>query len=154
MTLTEGKERLAQALLLPINPAAVIIMGIYTVVWGIWVANPFWTVFTQAALSSKLASLAPEYFWGTIAIICGTITIYGAVSRRYGPLTRGAMAAGWHWLMIAIFYFMGDPFNTGGITALIFAVYAAFIYLNLRVNFKGDKKSPFILDPPKARNRR
>lgn len=29
--------------------------------------------------------------------------------------------------------------NTGGITALTFAVYACFIWLNLRVNKKHDK---------------
>lgn len=35
--------------------------------------------------------------------------------------------------------------NTGGITALCFAVYAAFIYVNIRVNFKDNKKSTDIL---------
>lgn len=140
-------QKLAEALLLPINPAAVILLGIYTVVWGFWVANPFWTVFTQASLYSALASLAPEFFWGTLAIICGSVTMYGAIKRHYRPLIIGATTMFWHWLMIAIFYFMGDPLNTGGITALIFAVYAAFIYLNIRVNFKSNKKSTHLLDP-------
>lgn len=151
MTLTESKEKLAHALLLPINPAAVILLGIYTVLWGLWVANPFWSVFTQAELYGVLATVAPEVFWGCLAIVCGSVTIYGAVKRRYGPLTRGAQTSGWHWLMISIFYFMGDPLNTGGITALIFAVYAAFVYLNIRVNFKENRESPNILDPPKTR---
>lgn len=149
MTLTESKEKLAHALLLPINPAAVVLLGIYTVLWGLWVANPFWTVFTQAELYGVLATVAPEVFWGCLAIGCGLVTIYGAVKRRYGPLVRGASFSGWHWLMISIFYFMGDPLNTGGITALIFAVYAAFVYLNIRVNFKENRKSPNILDPPR-----
>lgn len=149
MTLRQRKESLAHALLLPINPAAVILLGIYTVVWGFWVANPFWTVFTQAELYGVLAQVAPEVFWGCLAICCGLLTTYGAVKRRYGPLTRGAQAAGWHWLMISIFYFMGDPLNTGGITALIFAIYAAFVYLNIRVNFKEDRKNPDILYHPR-----
>lgn len=149
MSVTENKEKLAHALLLPINPAAVVILGIYTMLWGFWVANPFWTVFTQAELYGVLATVAPEIFWGCLAMTCGAITIYGAVKRRYRPLVRGAAAAGWHWLMIAIFYFMGDPFNTGGITALVFSVYAAFVYLNIRVNFKDDKENPCLLDPPK-----
>lgn len=143
----EKRARLAHALLLPINPAAVVLLGIYTVVWGIWVANPFWDVFTRAELYGVLATVAPEIFWGLLAMTCGTITIYGAWKRRYGPLVRGASASGWHWMMIAIFYFMGDPLNTGGITALIFAVYAAFVYLNIRVNFKDDRQSDGILDP-------
>lgn len=56
--------------------------------------------------------------------------------------------------MISILYFTGDPANTGGITALIFAVYAAFIYLNIKVNFKDDRRSPYLLDPPKFLNRK
>lgn len=149
MTFTEGTHKLAKALLLPINPAAVIILGVYTVLWGFWVANPFWDVFTRAELFGVLASVAPEMFWGSLAIFCGTVTIIGAVKRRYGPLVRGAAASGWHWFMISIFYFLGDPLNTGGITALVFAVYAAFVYLNIRVNFKDDKNSSCILDPTK-----
>ena len=148
------KDKLASALLLPINPAAVIILGVYTVVWGLWVANPFWTVFTQAKLFSVLAGLAPEWVWGCIAITCGLITTYGAIKRGYRSLIRGSAISGWHWFMICLLYFAGDPLNTGGITALMLAIYSAYIYLNIRVNFKGDKESPFILDPPRFRNRK
>lgn len=153
MTLIEGTEKLAQALLLPINPAAVILLGIYTVLWGLWVANPFWEVFTHATLYVKMAAFMPEWAWGIVAIIMGLVTIYGAVKRNYSALVRGASCAGLFWFGVSIFYFASDFMNTGGITALIFAVYAAFIYLNIRVNFKDDRKSPFLLDPPKFRNR-
>jgi hypothetical protein len=145
MNVKNGSEKLARALLLPINPAAIIILGIFTVLWGLWLANPFWTVFTQAALYSVLSSVAPEWFWGCLAIVCGSFTIYGAVRRRYRPLINGAVISVWHWLMISIFYFMGDPLNTGGITALTFCVYAGFIYLNLRVNYKDNKESEHFL---------
>lgn len=152
MTLKEAPTKLAKALLLPINPAAVILLGIYTTVWGFWLASPFWSVFTQAPLYNTLATLPPavippEYFWGAIAIVCGLITVYGAIKRHYRPLIVGAVVAGWHWFMISVFYFMGDWQNTGGITALIFAVYAAFIYINIRVNFKECKDSDEILHP-------
>lgn len=140
-----GNEKLAKALLLPINTAAVILLGIYTTIWGFWVANPFWTVFTQAQLYSVLSGLAPEVFWGSIAIFCGIIVSWGAIRRHYRPLVIGASVAFWHWLMIGIFYCLGDIFNTGGITALFLAVYAGYIYLNIRVNFKNDKVNPEIL---------
>lgn len=139
------REGLAKSLLLPINPSAVIILGVYTIVWGLYVANPFWNVFTQAALYSQLAMLAPEVFWGCLAIACGTVTCYGAIKRKYRPLTVGAQTAGWHWLMISIMYFLGDPLNTGGITALVFAIYAVFIYINLRVNFNDDRENMHLL---------
>jgi FtsH-binding integral membrane protein len=153
MTFTEGTEKLAQALLLPINPAAVILLGIYTVVWGAWVANPFWTVFDHAALYTSMANFMPEYVWGIVAVAMGLITVYGAVKRHYAALVRGAASSGFFWFVVAVFYFIGDVASTGGITALVFSVYAAFIYLNIRVNFKDDRTSPYILAPPRPRFR-
>lgn len=142
--MTNKSEKLAKALLLPINPAVVVLLGFYTMVWGFWLANPFWTVFTQAALYSELEGVEwmnnlginPELFWGLNAIFCGGIIIRGALKRNYRPLVIGAATAIAHWGIIAIFYFMGDWHNTGGITASIFAIYGAFLWLNLRVNFK------------------
>ena len=94
---------------------------------------------------SVISSLAPEWVWGSIAMATGLVTIYGAIKRGYKSLTRGAQVSFWHWLMICIFYFAGDPLNTGGITAGIFAVYSAFIFLNIRVNYKDNKNSTQIL---------
>lgn len=147
MTLHDESTKLAKALLLPINPAAVVLLGFYTVVWGLWVANPFWSVFGTAPLYSFLASLAPEVFWGGLAILCGAITSYGAVKRKYRPLVIGSAVAFWHWLMIGVMYFAGDPLNTGGVTAIMLAVYAAFVYLNIRTNFKEDTHSERLLRP-------
>lgn len=143
-------EKFAEALLLPLNPALVVLLGIYTMLWGFWVANPWWTVFDKAPLYSALAAAAPfaippELFWGTIAMVCGSVTVYGAVKRHYKPLIRGAVVIGWHWFMIAIFYFLGDPANTGGITALLMSVYGAFVWVNLRVNFKDSKNMDDVL---------
>lgn len=134
-------SKLVSALLLPINPSAVILLGIYTIVWGVWVANPYWDVFSHKELYGVMSIIAPEVFWGILAIVVGIITTYGAVKRSYGSLVRGAAVSGWHWMMISIFNFIGDPLDTGGITALIFAVYSAFIYLNIKVNFCDDPES-------------
>lgn len=150
MNVKEAPRNLAKALLLPINPAAIIILGIYTTLWGAWLAAPWWHVFSTAPMFSMLKVAAPniippEYFWGSIAIICGSIIIYGALKRSYRALITGASVAGWHWLMIAVFYFWGDWHNTGGITSLVFCVYACFVYLNIRVNYKERHKRYGIL---------
>lgn len=108
--------------------------------WGLWVSNPFWSVFGSAQLFSALGLVAPEVFWGCLAIFCGVITTYGALRRSYASLLLGSSIAWAHWLMIAIFYFIGDWQNTGGITALSIAVYASFIYLNLKVSHGKNRK--------------
>jgi hypothetical protein len=138
--LTNKTEDFIDALLKPINPAAIIFLGIFTVVWGLWVVSPFWTVFDNAQLFSALGLVAPEVFWGCLALLCGSITIWGAWKRSYRSLTSGSATAFFHWLMIAIFYFIGDWQNTGGIVSLCFAIYAAFVWLNIRVNFRVRNK--------------
>jgi len=130
---------LAQALLKPVNTAAIILLGIYTVLWGFWIGNPWWDVFGTAPIYREMSHIAPEWVWGTVAIVCGLMTAYGAWRPSYRTLTIGSGIAFAHWLTIAIFYFIGDWHNTGGITSLTFAIYAAFIYLNIRVNYKAGK---------------
>lgn len=135
-------QRLRLALLQPINPAVVIFLGGYTILWGIWVINPFWDVFSTAPLFSALGNLIPyESVWGFFALVTGAVTSYGAINRSYGALVRGALFAAMHWLVIAIFYFLGDWANTGGITALIFCLYASYVYLNIKVNHQDDEPS-------------
>ena len=145
MTIHEGSEKLAKALLLPINPALIVVLGIYTAVWGGWLLFPFSDVFSRAKLYSVMAHIAPEWAWGCFAIFCGALIIYGAVQRSYWPLVRGAMAGAFHWFLIALCYFLGDFASTGGITSLTFAAYAALVGLNIKINFKHDTKSTEIL---------
>lgn len=137
-----NKEHLAGALLKPINPAASVILGVYTVLWGLWVVNPLWSVFARAPLYSVMAQLAPEWVWGCFALICGSLMIYGATKRSYRALTNGAGIVNFHWTIVGLCYLFGDWQSTGGITALCIAFYAGFVYLNIRVNYKGKKHLP------------
>lgn len=133
-------ERVAKSLLAPINPSLILVLGFYTVLWGAWLVNPFWTVFTHAAVYSAMAHFAwfihvpGEAFWGAIAMVTGALTLRGAFKPSYTNLHVGSFAAALHWLLIGILYFIGDWHNTGGITALCFFVYAAVVYVNVKVN--------------------
>ena len=127
-------SRIIEALLRPVNRAVIIILGAYTVLWGVWVANPYWDVFTRAPLYDELNHFGSEPFWGIIAMVCGGITIYGATKPSFRALCAGAVVAFFHWLMISVFYFVGDWQNTGGITSLTFSILAAYIFLNIKVN--------------------
>lgn len=121
-------------MLQPINTAAVILLGLYTTAWGFWVGNPFWTVFDQAPLYDLMQRLAPEWGWGLLALCVGILMVYGVIRHSYRSLITGALVGYFHWLLIAIMYFGGDWQNTGGITALVIAIYCGFIWLNITKN--------------------
>jgi hypothetical protein len=121
-------------MLKPVNTAAIIILGVYTTLWGFWMANPLWQVFTRAPLYAKMAAIAPEWFWGSLALAVGVFMIYGVIRHKYLPLASGALVGYFHWLIISVLYFLGDWRNTGGITAGVISVYCGFIWLNIRKN--------------------
>lgn len=124
---------LSQDILRPINTAAIMIMGVYTVFWGLWVASPFWDVFSRAPVYHYFMIL-PETFWGIVAITAGVIMVYGVLERSYHSLTTGSMIGFLHWLVISVFFLVGDWQNTGWVTYTMITVYCAFVWLNIRVN--------------------
>ncbi|QWT29917.1 membrane protein [Streptomyces phage TunaTartare] len=125
-------KELATALSKPINKVAAVVLSVYTFLWGFWIANPFWDVFKHAELYSWLSDVAPETFWGILAMAVGAIMTYGVVRGSENSLTIGAFVGFIHWLIIAMGYFAGDWKNTGGITSSAMALYCAAIYLNIR----------------------
>lgn len=126
-------DGIARAMLQPINTAAIIILGVFTTVWGFWIGNPFWSLFDHAPLYSAMLFL-PEWFWGGVAFLCGIGMIWGVLHNSYQSLKVSSIVGFYHWTMITLLFFMGDWQSTGGITAGTIAIYCGFIYLNLRVN--------------------
>lgn len=127
-------DKVASTLLRPINPSIIIVLGFYTIVWGLWLLSPFWTVFTQAPIYSAMMSVGTEPVWGAIAIASGMLIMRGAIKPSYINLRVGSFVGFFYWLIVAMFYFAGDWANTGGITSLTFAIYSAIVWVNIKVN--------------------
>lgn len=127
-------EKIAVSILRPINPSLIIVLAIYTIFWGLWLANPFTHVFGAAAIYSAMSALLPEVVWGGIAIASGLLIMRGALKPSFSNLQIGAFVGFFHWFIIGILYLMGDWINTGGITALTFAIYSAIIWVNIKLN--------------------
>jgi hypothetical protein len=129
-------ERISLVLLAPLQKTAVAMLGLYTLFWGLWVAAPWWDVFSRAELYKELLAVAPEWAWGLLAIGCGLAILWGAIRESYRSLVFGANVSWLHWFVIAIMYFWGDWQNTGGITSAAIAFYSAVIALNIKINYK------------------
>lgn len=117
----------------PINPAAILIMATYTILWAFWIGIPLWDVFPTSSLY-RVMSYFPEWFWGMTGMTAGLFMLRGVLTRRVRALSLGAFIGFVHWLVIGLLYLVGNWHNTGGITSIMIAVYCAYIYLNLRIN--------------------
>lgn len=124
----------AAAMLRQISPAIIAIVGVYTIVWGLWVLSPYWTVFPSAPLYGALSAVGTEMAWGGFAIGCGLLTLRGAFAPSLGNLRFGSFMGFCHWLLIGIFYFIGDWTSTGGITCIAFAAISGLVWLNTKLN--------------------
>jgi hypothetical protein len=134
-------DRIAAAMLKPVNEVVTAMLGVYTVLWGLWVVNPWLDTFTHTALYSQLLDLIPaEWVWGGVAIAFGVLTLFGLARHLPKTLFYGAGASGIHWFIISIFYFLGDITNTGGITALFISVLSIYIYLNCKLNWEHNRR--------------
>lgn len=125
---------LRELLSFPLNTAATTVLAVFTLLWGLWVASPFWDVFERAELYSALIGVLPEVAWGGIAILCGVAMLWGVLHDGSKWLARGSFVGFVHWLVITGGYFAGDWQNTGGVTTLTIALLCALTYLNNRVN--------------------
>jgi hypothetical protein len=97
------------------------VIGLYTIIWGFWLINPWWNVFNSAPLYSELDRFMSEWLWGLNAILAGTIMLAGAWLNSWKALAWGCGAGIYHWGTISALYFAGDWHNTGGITSLFIA---------------------------------
>ena len=132
-------KKIARGLLAPINPSGIVLLAAYTIVWGFWLINPWWSVFAVADLYSAMKDLAPEWAWGALAIFSGGLGLYGVIRPSYNNLLLGSAIGAWHWGLLTLMYFMGDWQNTGGITSLFIALYSAFVFTNVRINKLGSQ---------------
>lgn len=128
------RDRLAAQLLKPLNTSIIVVLGFYTIIWGLWILSPWWSVFSAAPLYATLASVSSEVVWGALAVLAGVCVTYGAYHPSRRNLQFGAFVGALHWFIIAIFYFLADWASTGGITALTFAVYSGLVWVNVKMN--------------------
>lgn len=117
----------------PINKIAALILSTYTMLWGVWVALPFWDVFSRAELYSYMRILASESAWGSFAILIGSVMLIG-INKCSKTAMIGSFMGFIFWMIVSLAYFSGDWRNTGGITSMAISFYFAAMYLNLRVN--------------------
>ena len=128
-------ERIACGLIKPINPYASVLLGIMTFMWGLWVVNPFWEVFTRAAVYSKAIEFAPEWAWGTWSTTCGLTIILALVKHSPVWVVRASGFAIWHWFTVSGMLWWGDWQNTAGLAYLFVGLYAVYVFLNIKVNW-------------------
>ncbi len=131
--------KLVERLSKPINTSAVSIMAFYTVIWGVFVTNPWVETFGTNPEYMTLLVIAPEWTWGLLAFVVGLIGLYGLIKPSYKTVTQGAFVACVFWLAVSFLCLVGGWTSVAWLNYLAPSAYSAFVYLNLRINRKSLK---------------
>lgn len=126
-------DRMATALLEPINPSFTILLSVYAFLWGFWLAQPFWSVYSASLALSNL-SFFPGYVWGLWALGVSALISRGAIKPSYSNLQLGAMLGFFHWFVIMLVLMTGDVTNPAWLTFALLSAYTALIWVNVKVN--------------------
>lgn len=128
-------DTIARGLLQPMNPYATSLLGFLTMTWGLWIVNPFWDVFSRAAIYSKALEFAPEWAWGTWSTCCGATILLSLYKGNTKILSFSLGFAVWHWSTVSGMFWWGDWQNTAGLTYMFISHYSIFAWLNIKTNF-------------------
>lgn len=125
---------LSRQLRTPMNSFFVCLISFYTFLWGAWALIPEWSLFGQGKSYQFIASIAPEWAWGLVAVVFGLLVILGAVKRSFKIMYAGAHLSFYFWLVLAIGFWIGNWQGLWGVTATLFTIYFGLTAANIRVN--------------------
>lgn len=131
--MTNPLDKLVESILLPTNPTIAVVMGFYSLVYGVWLTAPGWTAF--GVTSTARATILPELVWGILAAAIGVIIILGTRFIQHDILIRtGLMAGCIYWTIAAVLSLISDWQSTAWITSFALTAYCGLLWLNITVN--------------------
>ncbi len=113
---------------------------ITSILWGLWIANPWWSPFRENPGFSVMLRVGeeflgldrPRYFWGAIPIllplvIIGSIYLYGERAATFRKLAAGALFMFWVWVVVS--FAMANPQTAAIVAYGQYAILYAWIFI-------------------------
>ena len=111
--------------------ASGMLVGFWTMVWGIWLLLPF-DLFTDIGVYRNLASLAPEWLWGIVAVLLGG-SIIGSIAGHHRQSWLALVTFCWYiFIGVQVYQAVGIQ-ATAVPLALVMAAASAWAHLQLRL---------------------
>ncbi len=127
-------DKLAKELIKPMNKRDVLLLNLYTTLWGLWVTNPIWDTFAKSKIYASLEYIFPEYIWGGAALLIGVFSIYAAMRNKLSFLKVLSKFGAILWLVISLLYVTTDYSSTGWITAFVISTFYFLKAINISIN--------------------
>ena len=100
--------------------------------WGLWVLNPWSNAFTTAATFIPMAKVGSEIAWGAAYSLVGVAGLLAAWRGSLLVRRVSLILIMFAWMIIAVFYAIGNPYGTGFIPYLYLALITANDFIEVR----------------------
>jgi hypothetical protein len=113
--------------------------ALFEVLWGLWILNPFENTFKITTAYRVMASIAPEWVWGTVILLIGIFQLVVIFTPNLRLRLASSVACLFVFIVLALLILAG---NVGSVTIpsyLVFALCEWFAYTELLADIKEAK---------------
>ena len=114
-----------------------LISSLTLILWGLWVANPWFNCFTAAKVFSFMREIATEGIWGWGIFFIGVIQLFFLYTKRCESHMIMAFVSMLSFIVLALFYAIGNWKSTAFPIYLSFAVISFFGFIEALEFKKG-----------------
>lgn len=122
---TRGWRRLAEILRTQDTPPVELALGLYTTLWGGWLALPWFDTFPASPAYAGLQALAPEPVWGCGILVLGFGQLYALLWLHQRLRLCLLFAHAGLWTFIALSTFVASGGTAAGVPHFILMALAA-----------------------------
>lgn len=119
----------------PIVPMELLI-GMFSVIWGLWLVNPLGDTFTSSTIYRAMALIGPEWVWGTAVFVLGFVRLYALYRNHVLWRLRIALAGYLLWGFISLTFALSNIWSTATPIYGLFAGCTLVVALRLREESK------------------
>jgi hypothetical protein len=122
-------NRFARVFWQPISRFNILLSGIYSFMWGLWVATPTWDVFNRSPIYESLNWAGSELIWGGVQMLVGIALVFAAFDNIHWM--KWATFAGFvSWMLVSLGFAFSDWHNPGMWVAGFISATNAYMFLN------------------------
>jgi len=115
------------------------ILGLFSLLWGIWLLLPVWNTFSINMFSAFL-HVAPEEIWGLAAVSLGVITIFSAAIKDLPMRKTSTFINIIFWLFISFMFLLATPKTTAIPIYAMLALQSFWRYVKLTFYMNLEKR--------------
>lgn len=110
-------------------------VGLFTLLWGLWLLNPLLDTFTSSPSFRAMLELGPEWVWGLVTATIGGLQLAALIADRPQARKHLAMLLVLLWMFVSGTFAYANVATTAAIAYPMIAFCAAWVRVRLALRY-------------------